>query len=86
MTQRVTYVRDADRTRIVIVLEGCTPEQARQRASELVPDRGFRFAAQCEGDGRLRVPMDGDDYGADPAPPQTAAWSRDFAQVMARAA
>ena len=63
----VTYIRDTDRTRVVFVLR-CPMKRARDIAATRAPE-GFRFAAAKEHDGGpIKVPMDGDDYGASGVP------------------
>ena len=64
----ITYIRDADRTRVVFVLPGTmTAEDARAQADTMQPRAGsygsFRFAGQRvhEG-GEIVIPGDGDDY------------------------
>jgi hypothetical protein len=64
----VTFIRDADRTRIIFALPGhLTPGQAREHAETLKPLPGgygpFRFAAQTtHAGGPICIPGDGDDY------------------------
>jgi serine acetyltransferase len=70
----VTYVRDADRTRVVFVF-GADP------AAHTAP-LGFRRAAQHEHPGgEFRVPFDNDDYGVEPTDLLRAQWSQDFASL-----
>ena len=65
----VTYVRDADRTRVVFVIRAQNESWALEDARKRAP-RGFRHCAlrRHEG-GQITVPMDGDNYGAEIVPP-----------------
>jgi hypothetical protein len=63
----VTYIRDEDRTRVVFVLE--LPWDEAMAAAKARAPKGFRFAAAREHPGGpIRIPADGDDYGASGVP------------------
>lgn len=65
----VTYIRDADRTRVVFVIDAPNAGRAVAAADARKP-LGFRAAAFREHDGKqLHIPMDGDNYGAEAARP-----------------
>jgi hypothetical protein len=63
MLTAVTYIRAADRTRIVYVLP-MERGEALAQAAELAP-RDFALAAVCHpaDDEQMLVPQDGDNYG-----------------------
>jgi serine acetyltransferase len=77
--QHVTYIRDADRTRVVFVF-GADP------AAHTAP-LGFRRAARCEhAGGEFRVPFDNDDYGVEPTDLLRAQWGENFAKLRTKGA
>lgn len=67
----ITFIRDTDRTRLILVFETDDESEAAVRASRLQPT-GFRHAATCrvDDDRQMRIPSDGDDYGDDNPDPQ----------------
>jgi hypothetical protein len=56
----ITYIRDADRTRVIFVLD-LPPDEAQAKVTAPL---GFRLAAVNPDADTSRIPMDGDDYGA----------------------
>lgn len=62
----VTFIRDSDRTRLIFAYSALDHPRhvAEQRAESNVP-KGFRKAAyHLHTGGPIRIPADGDDYGA----------------------
>lgn len=75
----ITFVRDADRVRLIFVLPAADLDGNFEAAFQAVMSRaprGFRLVACHPHDGgRIdQIPMDGDDYGRD-APSIPATWS-----------
>ena len=58
----ITYVRDADRVRVIFVFDLSADDAMRKLVEQGAPPPGFRLAALNPDADTSRIPMDGDDY------------------------